>query len=119
MDFASKVLDDLFGHHSTTFVFKGSGYMSPQDSEYWNRGFDMGYNFTLKHYKNLKYEMPWPDDWGNGFGESGIIGNGWAEGCSSERSVIIEKEYPGLLSMSLRPDKKYDLVFKDGRKIIV
>lgn len=84
-------------------------------SSEWQTGWQAGYEFTIANYTvKTGYKVPWPKNWGNG-----IRGNGFAEGCITGRSFIIDRDYPGLLSMSSREGGGYNMVFKNGRKIIV
>lgn len=121
MDFATKILNQIFGsgNHSETFTFKGKATTDPFEISELGIGWQMGYDYTLEHYKNFRYDGPWPEGWGNGFGVSGFRGNGWAEGCVSGRSFIDGRDYPGLISMRRRSDNKVVLHFKDGKIIIV
>lgn len=97
-------------------TFKGKATTDPYEIAELSRGWQMGYDFTLENYTlEGGYKIDWPDDWAKGF-----FGNGFAEGCISGRSFIIDRDYPGWVSISGEYENGMNwtvITFKDGRVI--
>lgn len=111
-DILNKAIKETKNVESVTF--KGKATTDPFEIAELGSGWQAGYDFTLSNYTlEDGYKIDWPDGWAKGF-----YGNGFAEGCISGRSFIIDRDYPGWVSISGEHKDGMSwtvITFKDGR----
>jgi hypothetical protein len=95
------------------FSFSGKATDNIEHKPEWDRGFEDGYWWTMKNWKLTK-PSKFPEGWGEGW-----YGHGFAEGNISARNQILDRDYPGMSGLSWVGGYRYEITFKDGRKIIV
>jgi hypothetical protein len=87
--------------------------MYAEASPEYERGNREGYKYALANYR-LGYGPSIPD-----LSKTNQSYHcGYVEGFRAGANAAIDREYPGLIRLSLRLDGKYDLEYKDGRKEI-
>lgn len=115
MSWVNNLLSTLLKKPSekVSFTFRGNAWDNIEWKPTWDKGFEAGYEWTMNNWK-LTQRSEFPEGWNDGW-----FGNGFAEGHISARGDILRRDYPGMLSLSWVSGCKYEITFKDGRKIIV
>lgn len=111
MNWVDQILQKIFRTKEVHVTFKGKATTDPFEIIELDRGWQDGYDYTMKNYKWRK-PFKFPD-------LPGYWGNGWAEGYNYARSKLYHEWWGSFSSLSLQENGDYEITYPDGRKIIV